>query len=327
MQSTKTVMALLLAAVILSSATAALGAPDTPLPAGVVALVNGTPIPESEFDSAFQRVSRQAEAEGQPLAPERTAEIKERVLTFLVRQELLFQESRRAGVVVDPATVEAQFADMQRRFEAPADFQKALADNNLTEAGLRAQIEKRLAIQKLMEEQVLLKIEISEAQSKDFFDNNPNYFTQPEEVRARHILVKVEPQADEAQKAAARKKIEAVQARLKAGEDFAELARTESEGPSAAQGGDLGYFNREQMVKPFADAAFSLATGAVSDLVVTQFGYHLIKVLDHKAETKLKYEEVKERLVESLREQQAQKESAVFIEKLEAQAAIQRRLP
>ncbi len=106
------------------------------------------------------------------------------------------------------------------------------------------------------------------------------------QVKASHILIKVDAKTDEAKKTEARKKIEEVQQKLKDGGDFAALAKEYSEGPSNVKGGDLGYFGRGQMAKPFEDAAFALTPNEVSDVVETRFGYHLIKVYDNETEFK-----------------------------------------
>jgi peptidyl-prolyl cis-trans isomerase C len=121
-------------------------------------------------------------------------------------------------------------------------------------------------------------------------------------VRASHILIKADPQADESQKAAARKKIKEIQNKLSKGEDFTALAREYSEGPSGTKGGDLGYFSRGQMVKPFEDAAFTSAPGQVSDIVETRLGYHLIKVTEKKPETIVAYADIKDQLQEYLKQ-------------------------
>ncbi len=212
---------------------------------------------------------------------------------------------------------------MRERFPSEAEFKQALAKIDTTLPQLRTQIEARLAVQRLLDQQILSKVTVTAEESKAFYDNNPNYFKQPDQVSARHILIKVDPEADEDQLKAARQKIEAIEERLQADEDFAELARELSEGPSAAKGGDLGFFERRQMVKPFSDAAFALKPGEISGIVQTRFGYHLIKVEDRKPESKLAYEEVRERLEQSLKQQKSEKMLATYIEKLQAQATIQ----
>jgi len=178
-------------------------------------------------------------------------------------------------------------------------------------------------VQKLIDNKFADKIKVTEEESKAYYNENAAMFTQPEQVRASHILVKVDPKADEATKQAARKKIEDVQAKLKNGGDFAELAKQYSEGPSNVKGGDLGYFQHGQMVKPFEEVAFATMPGEVSDIVETNFGYHLIKVTDKKPETKTSYDEVKDKLDEYLKREKEQKEVLKYAEELRAKAKVE----
>ena len=120
-------------------------------------------------------------------------------------------------------------------------------------------------------------IAVSEADARAYFDAHPDEFKMPERVHASHILVKVDPNASDASKAESRKKLEGIKARLDGGEDFAKLAEENSDCPSSAKGGDLGFFTRGQMVAPFEEAAFALNPGDTSDVVETRFGFHLIK--------------------------------------------------
>jgi peptidyl-prolyl cis-trans isomerase D len=113
---------------------------------------------------------------------------------------------------------------------------------------------------------------------KDYFDSHPDEFIVPKTVKARHILFKLEKDSSPEVVEEKRKKAEEVLALAKGGEDFGELAKTYSEGPSKDRGGDLGTFKKETMVKPFADQAFSMKAGEISDPVRTQFGWHIIKV-------------------------------------------------
>ena len=141
-------------------------------------------------------------------------------------------------------------------------------------------------------------------------------------MRASHILIKVEPQADETQKARARKTLKTVQQKLQTGEDFGALAKEFSQGPSSSKEGDLGFFSRGQMVKPFEDVAFAMKQGEVSDIVETRFGYHLIKVTDKQPETKLAYADVKEQLGQHLKQQKVQQEISAYVEELKVNAKV-----
>jgi peptidyl-prolyl cis-trans isomerase C len=143
-------------------------------------------------------------------------------------------------------------------------------------------------------------ISIEDSDSMKFYNENSQYFSQPEQVRASHILIKVEPDAEESVKKDALERINAIKTRLDGGEEFSELARTLSEGPSNVNGGDLGAFGRGQMVKPFEDAVFAMNVGDVSDVVETQFGYHLIRLTSKNAQTSVPFEEVKQQIVDHL---------------------------
>ena len=116
--------------------------------------------------------------------------------------------------------------------------------------------------------EIASKITISDEAANKYFDENTAKFTRPERVRAQHILIKVQTGDDEKKKAGARKKLNDIKEKILGGEDFGALAKTHSEGPSNARGGDLGYFVRGQMVKSFEDTAFNLAPNEVSDIVV-----------------------------------------------------------
>jgi len=128
-------------------------------------------------------------------------------------------------------------------------------------------------------------------------------FTQGEQVAARHILISLEDLDTEAEREEARQRAESVREHLLAGEDFAELAREVSEGPSAANGGDLGTFGRGQMVPAFEEAAFSLDVNEISDVVESQFGYHVLQVTDKIEPRTVGFDEMKERIVGYLKEQ------------------------
>jgi len=122
------------------------------------------------------------------------------------------------------------------------------------------------------------QVEISDDEIGEYYDEHPAEFQNPKTVEARHILIKVDPQAGPEDVAKAKERIESILQKAKNGQDFAELAKQFSEGPSKDKGGHLGSFRREAMVKPFSDKAFSMKAGDISDPVKTQFGWHIIKV-------------------------------------------------
>jgi peptidyl-prolyl cis-trans isomerase C len=289
-----------------------------------VAVVNGTVINQAEFDSEMNRVLERLQRTGRFPNDIERSQIKNQVLENLIARELLYQESQKKGIKVDQKEIEAQLTALKGRFPSEVEFKNALSTMNLTEADLRFQFERDLAIRKLLDDQIGGKSTVSEKESRAYYDGNLESFKKPEQVRASHILIKVDPGADEAKKAEARTKIESLQAKLKNGEDFGALAKEYSEGPSGPKGGDLGFFGRGQMVKPFEETAFSMKPGQVSGMVETRFGYHLIMVTERTPESTLSYEEVKDRLEQYLKQQKVQEEIAAYVETLKGKAKIER---
>ena len=288
-----------------------------------VAVVNGTVITRSEYDTEMSRFERQMAMSGQAPNPAEASEMKGRVLDGLVDRELLKQEAKKQGITVDDNDVNQQVAMLKQKFGSEKEFTDTLAKMNLTEADLRTQLRQDLAIKKLIDQQVASKVTITPEEMKAFYDSHPEFFKAPERVRASHILIKVDPTASDADKAKARERIAAIQARLKKGEDFAALAKESSECPSGANGGDLDYFQRGQMVGPFEDAAFSLKAGATSDIVETQFGYHLIKVVDKKDASTVSYDEIKGKIDDYLKQQKVNELLTQYVAQLKKGAKIE----
>ena len=289
-----------------------------------IAIVNGSKIMRADFDREMNLASGNSSGTGQPMTDAELSEVRDKVLNRLISLELLYQESQKKGIKVADTAIDEQWATLRKRFANESEFQAVLSQMNLTETDIRFQMARSLAIQKFIDEQFVQKASVSDEETKAFYDGNQDSFKQPEQVQASHILVSVDPEKGEAQKAEARKKIGEIQQKLRAGEDFEALAKEYSQCPSSARGGDLGYFQRGQMVKPFEDVAFALKSGEVSDVVETKFGYHLIKVVDKKPETVVAYDDVKDRLGQYLKQQKVEKEVDGYIDQLMAKASVEK---
>jgi peptidyl-prolyl cis-trans isomerase C len=289
-----------------------------------VAVVNGVIISKDAYDRELDFFVRRAAPNGQQLPDVQMAQMKNQVLESLIDRELLFQESKKKGIQIKPEAVSDQLQKIQQRYPSKEEFENLLSNMGLTESDVQKQIARGMAIQELIDKEVSEKITVSDEETRSFYDKNPQLFQQPEQVKASHILIKVPADAPEDQKTEARKKIEAVQQKVRKGEDFATLAKTYSEGPSGPKGGDLGYFRRGQMVKPFEEAAFSLKPNETSEIVETRFGYHLIRVDDKKPAKKMTYAEVKDRLNDHLKKQKADSEANAYIENLRKDAKIEK---
>jgi len=144
------------------------------------------------------------------------------------------------------------------------------------------------------------EVKITNKQVRDYYEENREIFRQEKEVRARHILFKLAQNASEEEEKKVREKASMVLEKARKGEDFPNLAKKYSEGPTAQKGGDLGFFSEGQMIKPFEEAAFKMKKGEISELVRTRFGYHIIKVEDVKEERQRNLDEVREEIRKAL---------------------------
>jgi peptidyl-prolyl cis-trans isomerase C len=298
-------------------------APPKPVPAqlpDVLARVNGEPVQKAEFDRMVHTIEARA---GQPIPPDRRDEILRGALDQLITYKLLSQESKTRGVKVEPAEIDAKMGQLKSQFPTQKAFEDALKQRGMTVESLRNDAQVDLSVTKLIDTEVATLPGPSDADAKDFYDKNQDKFKEDEQVKASHILVKVDEKADPAAKQKARAKIDSVLKQVKAGGDFAKLAQQYSDDGSAAQGGDLNYFSKGQMVGPFDKVAFELKPGQVSDVVTTQFGYHIIKVVDHKAGRTVPFEEAQGKIKEFLTGQKKQQHSDAFIEGLKKKSKIE----
>ena len=317
-------LGLLMTAVVFCVPSPPAGAGESASVKEKVAVVNGTIITRGQLDQEVQAVMKRFERTGRGVGTAQLSQLEPRVLEGLIDRELLFQEAEQAGMRVDDKTVDAQLGKLKKRFPDEAAYKKALERMHLSEQDVRLQIRRGMTIQRWIDSKFVQSISMPEQEVKAYYDSHPKMFQRPEEVRASHILIKVDAKADEKTKLKARKDLEEIQKKLLEGEDFAKLAKKYSQGPSAAKGGDLGYFRRGQMVPPFEKAAFALKPGEVSDIVVTRFGYHLIKVSDIKPAKTFPYPEVKEKLADFLKKEKIRKAIDAHVKELRKGAKVER---
>lgn len=298
--------------------------PSQPVPAElpeVIARVNGEVIDKEEFQKAIRNVEQRA---GAPVPADQRDRIFRGVLDQLIAYHLLTQETVARKIDVPEAEVEARMTAMQQQFPSADAFKQELVKQKLTVEELRDSARSDMRVAKMLEQEVNTKVAVQLQDVTDFYEKNPDKFRQGERVRASHILIRTPEKVDEKTKEAARAKAAAVLAQVKAGEDFAALAKQHSQDPgSAPNGGDLGYFVQGQMVGAFERAAFALQPGQVSDLVETPFGFHIIKVADKQAERTVSLEEVRPQIEQFLQNQQRQERTQAFIDALKAKGKIQ----
>jgi peptidyl-prolyl cis-trans isomerase C len=286
------------------------------------AIVNGKAITMSDYQAEIDRLHRQISMTGRQPDEKEMQALEQRILDELIGRELLKQETVKRGIKADDAEVDAQL-DAVKKGTTPENFANSLNQMNMTEPQLKDYFAYRLAIKKLLDKDLALKIVVNPEEVKAFYDGNPDVFKTPEMVRASHILVKVDKAASGEEKAKALAKIKAIQERIKSGEDFAKVAKEVSDCPSKDDGGDLNFFHKGQMVPPFEKAAFSLKPGETSDIVETEFGYHIIRLTDKKEAGTMSFDEVKPRIEQQLRAEKMSQEYHKYVETLKSKAKIE----
>jgi peptidyl-prolyl cis-trans isomerase C len=300
--------------------------PDAPKPVPaelpeVVARINGEGITKAEFEKALQNVEQNA---GGPVPPDQRDRVYRGVLDQIVGYKLLIQETKTRKLTVPEAELDKRIAQIRGQFPSEDAFKQALAQQGVTLETLRADTRNDMLVSNMLQAEVSPKVSVSAAQVDEFYKSNPSQFQQPERVRASHILIGFPQGADEAAKQKARAQAAEVLKQVKAGKDFAGLAKQFSSDPgSAQQGGDLGFFQQGQMVPPFDKAAFSMKPGETSDLVETDFGVHIIRVAERQTARAVPLEEVRPQVLEYLEGQSRQEQTQKFVEGLKAKGKIE----
>lgn len=283
----------------------------------VVARVNGTAITEAQLKEMSERVaSVQA---GEPAAEGAAPVARDELLETLIDLEILSQAAKAEKVDVTPAEVDAQLSEIKAQFAKPEEFKEALKRAHTTEAALRKDIEKQLRLQKLMEKHV--SVTVAPETIERYYQDNAERFRHPEEVRASHILFRVEPGGDTA---GPRQRAEETLQRLKQGADFAAVATELSGNPDSIQNnGDLGFFARDGAPKAISDVAFSLKPGEMSEIVESPFGLHIIKVTESRPAGMTPLEEVRPQLQQALEDQERARQGQAYIDGLKKKAKIE----
>jgi peptidyl-prolyl cis-trans isomerase C len=245
----------------------------------LAAKVNGEGITRARLQSSVDAAMyQQGMNYGGITQPTQFKRHQRQVLDELITQELLWQEASRQGYVATPAEVDAALAPVREGHETEFSYRNELERNGFSEESYREDMKRRISVRRWVQESLAKNIVVSDAEVHAFYTANQAQMVEPEQIRARHVLIKVDAGADEATVAPARQKMEQILAEAKLGADFAELAKSYSQGSSAPRGGDLGFLPRGRLVKPFEDAAFALAPGELSDIVRTRYGFHIIKL-------------------------------------------------
>lgn len=248
------------------------------------------------------------------MPPEQQRQMRRYVAEEFVLRHLLTGEANRLDLEADTADINEQMRNFRSRYGSEDEFQQALQASNLTEDSLRNMLAERSRLQVLQERMAESAADPTEADVDSFRQERA------EEVQAQHILFRVDQNAPEAQADSVRQVAQSILDSAQAGTDFAELARRHSEGPTASEGGNLGYFSRGQMVPPFEEAAFALQdSGDIAEEPVrTRFGYHIIRLTDRRTGELMDTTEARQAMLQERQREAVQRE----MDELRSQATV-----
>lgn len=279
------------------------------------ASVNGENILASDLDALYNR-----------LPPQTKAQVtKTELLDQMINEKTLMQEAKNKGLDINQVEI-SDFLDklLLQSGITKQEFIKRLELQNITEQMVNDEIYKQLIITKLYQQEIIDKIDVSNAEIEKYYNDNIQTFNAQEKVKASHILIcHKDSQSCESNltKDEALAKITKIKATATK-DNFADLAKENSQDGSAAQGGDLGFFEKGTMVKPFEDASFSTKVGQISDIVETQYGYHLILVTDKKAGQITPFAEVSSEIKQIVLAQKQQDSFKTYLESIKAKSKI-----
>ena len=296
----------------------------------VVAKGKGIEIKRSQVDTALIGVKAGLNAQGRSVSPDQMLQFERQVLNDIIGLQILLSKATDADRAKGKELFQKGLDRLKKDNKlTDEEFDQKLATSIRVQGTTRAEWDKQRLDQStagaVLERE--LKVNITDEDVKKFYDENPAKFEQPEMVRASHILIGTKDQAtnselNEEQKKAKHKLAEDVRKRAVAGEDFAKLAKEYTDDPGSKDKGGEYTFPRGQMVPEFEAAAFSLGTNQVSDIVTTQFGYHIIKLSEKIPAKKVELAKVSDDLKEGLKSQELQKQLPDYLEKAQKEANI-----
>ena len=255
-------------------------------------------------------------------------ELRREAMDLIVEQEVVAQAAEKEGIAPDTAELDEYVEELRSTFDTDMQFRMKLEADGFTEESFRRHVSRVLAAKVYLDRIRMDAADIRDAEVREFYDDNPDRLTLPEEVRVRHILLTWKPMGTQDDRAAVRKQMQPILERARTGEDFAALAREFSEDSGTrANGGDTGFFAKGAMVPEFEAIAFSLEPGEISDPVDTTYGVHILKLEERQEPKLVPYDEIRDYLREHLSEEKMEAAVRKKTDELVAAADVEVLIP
>lgn len=292
----------------------------------IVAMVNDQAISKSDYDRAEHELEQ--EAQQQNWTPQQLMQQKRDLLRGLIDKQLLLSKGKELGITGDNEVVK-RLDEMRKQYhmDSMEDLQKAAEAQGVSFEDLKEQIREGLVQSDVISQEVGRRIDIAPSEIRDYYNAHLQDYQRPEEEKLSEILIATPNPDDAAQVADAEKKAQAAEAKLKSGADFAAVAKADSSGPTAAEGGRLGDYKRGDLPKVMEDATFDLQAGQYTAPIRTKQGWLILEVTEHSKGGTLPLEQVQNEIQEKIGMQKMEPALRAYLAKLRDEAAIQVRAP
>lgn len=293
-------------------------------PSAVVMDVDGSKLTQGQLDAEMRKKMSTVKEKIPAAQMEKVkADLKKQILNEFTVRILLANEVKRLKIGVSDQEVSEAVERLKSSLPQGMTVEDLLKKNQITQEKMNEEVRFGIKINKLVLSQREAKVKPTDKDITRFYQKNKDKFNVPESVHVRHILVAKAAGDDDKIKAEKKEKAENLRKQLLAGADFAELAKKNSDCPSKNSGGDLGTFSRGDMVKPFENAAFAQEKNAIGPVVETDFGYHIIQVLDRIAPKTMTLDDaVKGKISAYLQQQKQQEAFENLVKRLRAKANV-----
>ena len=246
----------------------------------IVAYVNDEIVTQGDVNLRLSGMLQDADPAS--IDPDRAEGMRKQMVQRLIDERLVLQEGKRAGVKVEPEEIDKRLEEIQKRLPNPESFQEMLQQSGINDEQLKAKLREQLLIQKTIDQMVRSKIRVTPAElSKISAMPETPAPAERQQVHAYHLLIRVTPQRTLEQ---AKAQVADLRKQIDEGADFREVARQYSEGPHAAEGGDLGWVGQGELLPELDRVLFKLTPGELSKPIVTPTGVHLVKVVEKGTE-------------------------------------------
>ena len=298
----------------------------------IIARVNNQIVTRSEYVHSKEQLKQEVLQQDPANAEKIIADKDKDVLRDLIDQQLLLDKGKDLNITADTELIK-KLDEMRKQMnlESIDDLDKAAQAEGVSFEDFKQNLRNQIITQEVIGKEVGSRMNIPKEEEQEFYDQHKNELQQPEEIRLSEILVSTEPKdkqggnaaADESQVlAAAQAKAEDLLAQIRKGAAFEDVAKKNSDGPSAAQGGDLGYFKRGALAKELEDKTFAMKPGEVSEVTRTRQGFVILKVSEHQAAGIPPLSEVESRIQEAIYMQKLQPALRAYLTRLREEAYI-----